>query len=598
MLKRVTGKPLFTTTPIADYGVVGNGFTCALITTGGSVDWLCWPAFDSPSLLGALLDIERGGRFALLPLAPLVRTQPHYCGRSFVMEVDLWTDGAHLRRTEFMVGASLARQALLRRMQVLSGSAEIYLQLDVRPDYGLQAPLPEKTAQGFRIGNYYFTAPAHIAWEQVDGVLAGRVTLAAGEEIVATLATVADSWDFAAELAAALAWWQSGPPIIGRDDSAYGDLIERSVQLIHLLTYRPTGALLAAATTSLPEHIGGERNYDYRYVWLRDMAFVILAMLPRGQFQEATKRLLDWFVMSCVDPRTHVPIMFSIDANGDIGERELPHWQGYRGSRPVRVGNAAVKQFQLDAYGELLIAVKLYAEHVGHIERGWWPLLSRLADDMARCWQQPDAGIWEERAQSRHYLYSKAMAWAGLEAAIDLALRFKLPGDVPLWKNAASAVRVYIDAHYWSADKGAYVSTEQGNAVDASALLLGLYDYLPVNDRRMRSTAEVIERELCGGGLCYRRLEELYPPQAEGSFNLCTLWLVIYWARAGERERAHKLFEGFVAHANAYRLYSEEIDVRSGEFLGNYPQLFVHAAIIVAADTLEQRLFPAPAWRF
>ena len=254
----------------------------------------------------------------------------------------------------------------------------------------------------------------------------------------------------------------------------------------------------------------------------------------------------------------------------------------------MRVGNAAVDQFQLDAYGELLVAVQLYAEHVGRLERGWWPLLSRLADDLARRWTLPDSGIWEERARPRQYLYSKVMTWAGLRAAVALALQFKLPGDNAMWEENANRLRIYIDATYWNADIGAYVAVENGNAVDASSLLLGLYDYLPINDARLTSTAEAVERDLCTGGLCYRHLEDESARANEGTFNLCTLWLVIYWARAGQKERARRLFDAFLARANAFNLYSEEIDPDTGAFLGNYPQLFVHSALIVAADVLER----------
>lgn len=579
------------TTAIADYGLVGNGFSAALISIAGSVDWLCWPAFDSESVFGALLDVARGGRFALVPALPVQRSESGYLGSGFVMQTDIVLAGARLRRTEFLAGSALERQALLRRIEAVAGEAEIDVVLDVRPGYGARQAPPVCVNGALRCDDFWFRTSRPLSFRIVDGIAHARVRLCAGEALDFSFANNAHAWSFAEELRATRSWWESGPPIVGRD-SAYGAVIERSVQLIHLMTYRPTGALVAAATTSLPEKIGGDRNYDYRYVWLRDVAFVIHSMLPRGQFQHATKRLIDWFVMSCIDPRAHVPIMFSIDARGEIEERVLSHLEGYAGSRPVRVGNAAVHQFQLDAYGELLLAVKLYAEHVGRLERGWWPLLSRLADDLARRWMQPDSGIWEERARPRQYLYSKVMTWAGLEAAVALALRFKLPGDTASWQENANNLRIYIDANYWNADIGAYVAVENGNAVDASSLLLGLYDYLPIHDARLTSTAEAVERDLCTGGLCYRHLEDESARANEGTFNLCTLWLVIYWARAGQKTRARRLFDAFLARANAFNLYSEEIDPDTGAFLGNYPQLFVHSALVVAADVLERDEVP------
>lgn len=575
------------TTAIADYGLIGNGFSAALVSTAGSVDWLCWPAFDSESVFAALLDVARGGRFVLAPTLPILRSASGYSGISFVMQTDLWVAGAQLRRTEFLAGSALDRQALMRRIEVVAGECEIELLLDVRPEYGARQASAKPVGNDLHFGAMVLRSSRALTYQIGAGIAHTRLHLRAGESLDLSFANNAHVWPFAENLRATCSWWQSGPPIVGRD-SAYGAVIERSVQLIHLMTYRPTGALVAAVTTSLPEKIGGARNFDYRYVWLRDVAFVIHAMLPRGQFQQATKRLIDWFVMSCIDPRAHVPIMFTIDAHGEIGERELDHLAGYANSRPVRVGNAAVDQFQLDAYGELLIAVKLYAQHVGRLERGWWPLLSRLADDLARRWMQPDSGIWEERARPRQYLYSKAMTWAGLQAAAELALRFKLPGDNEMWRENANRLRVYIDANFWNVDLGAYVATENGRAVDASSLLLGLYNYLPINDARLTSTAEAVERDLCASGLCYRRLEDESAPANEGTFNLCTLWLVIYWARAGQKERARHLFERFLARANAFHLYSEEIDPETGAFLGNYPQLFVHSALIVAADVLER----------
>lgn len=575
------------TTPIADYGLVGNGFSAALVSIPGSVDWLCWPAFDSESVFASLLDAARGGRFALLPSLPIQRSKSAYLGISFVMQTDIWVAGAQLRRTEFLAGSALERQALLRRIEVIEGEAEIDIVLDVRPAYGARQATPVPVDGALRCEDLWLRSSRPVPFRFANGVAQARVRVRAGEALDFSFANNAYHWSFADLLRETCGWWQSGPPIVGRD-SAYGAVIERSVQLIHLMTYRPTGALVAAVTTSLPEKIGGDRNYDYRYVWLRDVAFVIHAMLPRGQFQQATKRLIDWFVMSCIDPRAHVPIMFTIDARGDTSERELTHLSGYADSRPVRVGNAAVHQFQLDAYGELLIAVKLYAEHVGRLERGWWPLLSRLADDLARRWRQPDSGIWEERARPRQYLYSKVMTWAGLEAAIALALRFKLPGDTGMWQENASNLRIYIDANYWNPDIGAYVAVEKGSAVDASSLLLGLYDYLPIHDARLTSTAEAVERDLCPDGLCYRHLEDESARANEGTFNLCTLWLVIYWARAGQKARARRLFDAFLTRANAFQLYSEEIDPETGAFLGNYPQLFVHSALVVAADVLER----------
>jgi GH15 family glucan-1,4-alpha-glucosidase len=579
------------TKPIEDYGVIGNGFSCALVSSAGSVDWLCWPAFDSPSIFAALLDLHNGGRFLVAPVKPVVRTQSSYLGISFVLEQQLWTEGAHLTRTELMAGYDLNRQALMRCVQVMEGSAEIYVYLDLRPNYAMQRVVPLPAADGFRVGDYYFICPSNMAWKiNSEGALEGYITLKTGESLMLALANSRGTWHFPTEMRAAREWWESGPPIVGRK-SVYGHVIERSVQLIHLLTYRPTGALIAAPTTSLPERLGGSRNYDYRYVWLRDMAFVMLAMLPRGQFQQATKRLIDWLVINCINPREHVPIMFSIDAKGEIKERVLSHLEGYAGSRPVRIGNDAIRQFQLDAYGELLIAVKLYSEHAGQLERGWWPLLTRLADSLCKTWPHPDWGIWEERAMPRQYLYSKAMTWVGLRAASEIALKFKLPGNEARWQECAKEIRVYIDEHFWNPERGAYVSVAGGQGVDPSALLLGLYDYLPVTDPRLHQTAQIIENELCEDGLLYRRLED-EPGRSEGTFNLCTLWLIIYRARAGERARARKLFEKFLKRSNSLNLYSEEIDAATGAYLGNYPQLFVHAAIIVAADALEQPDFP------
>ncbi len=573
--------------PIADYAIVGNGFSCALISLEGSIDWLCWPAFDSPSCFGGLLDPVRGGYFAISVEQEVRRRTRRYQGLSFILETEIQATSGRLRRIELMTGSSLDAQAVLRRIEVVEGEVAIIAEIDVRPDYALHVAEPVASDQGFAFGDIHLQSPPHLIWDRAGSVLRTRHVLTAGETLDLVVSNTATPWYFDSERSASYAFWAERPPIAGRN-GRYGPFIERSAQLITLLTYRPTGALLAAATTSLPERKGADRNYDYRYVWLRDMAFVIMAMLPRGHFQRPAKRFIDWFVMNCLDLRRRVPNMFPIDAPGDVRERILAHLGGYADSRPVRIGNAAAEQFQLDSYGELLQAVKLYADHVGALEWGWWPGLTRLADDLCRHWAQPDWGIWEERSQPRQYLYSKAMTWVGLEAAIALALRFHLPGNVSWWQENARAVHAHIDDNYWNADRGLYAAVAAGDQVDPSALLLALFGVVPIQDERARQTALQIERDLGANGLVYRRLEDESSRLAEGTFNLCTLWLVIYWARVGDKARAAGLFDGFLAHANDVLLFSEEIDPVNGDYLGNYPQLFVHAALIVAADALEE----------
>jgi GH15 family glucan-1,4-alpha-glucosidase len=618
-------------TPIEDYAAVGNLRTAALVSRYGAVDWCCMPQLDSPSVFAAILDHRRGGRFRVGPAGNWRRGEQRYQPETNVLETWWDTDGGRLTVIDFMPlrGAIVpgedpaAAPALYRVIRCAGAACDVEIEWAPRFDYARATPELALTADG---------AVAHAGDESLrllglaDGAeivaaadgqpsLKLRLTMRDGDTLPLLMHYGADDggcapadWQRACETTAD-AWrgWLSARDQGERCSFAgpWQPLVDRSGLALKLLTYPRTGAIAAAATTSLPEDIGGVRNWDYRYTWIRDASFTAQALVALGHSDEAIG-FLQW--AEDVTRRDEAAggklhLMYTLDGVSDIPERELDHLEGYCGSRPVRIGNKAAGQFQLDIYGELLDAAWEMARLGVSIDGDLWKFLSHVADQACARWTKPDYGIWEVRSEPRHFVYSKLMVHVALDRALRLADRFGLPADRERWKKTRDAVRSTILERGYDEERGAFVQSFGDTALDAANLHIPLVGFLPVDDPRVQSTIDLYLEELTENGVVYRYrtgeggVDDGLPGE-EGAFGLTTFWMVDALALSGRLDEANEMFEGAARRANHVGLYSEEFDPRSGAFLGNFPQAFTHIGFINSTVYLahaEGRPVPAPA---
>ena len=586
--------------PLRDYALIGDGRTAALVSREGSIDWWCLPNLDSPSVLGAVLDSERGGRFVLRPEGA-AEARRRYLPGTNVLETTFTTATGRVRITDALTlpGSGLSPfRELARRVDGLDGSVPMRWRLEPRFGYGLaqtriepRVPFPVATS-----GN---TAIGVCAWdagrvECEGGGFGGRFEARAGSRAtIAVAAAHAEPLVFPARAgvearidATTAFWsaWSSRLTYAGR----WRDAVTRSALALKLLVFAPSGAIAAAATTSLPEVIGGERNWDYRFSWIRDSSFTIASLLQLECPAEA--RSFFWWFMHATQrtlPRLHV--FYRLDGGTRAPERTLP-LAGYRDSRPVRVGNGAADQVQLDTYGELVDAIYQYVRGGHELGRDVGRDVAAIADFVCTQWREPDAGIWEVRAEPRHHTQSKALCWVALDRAIHLAEAGHVPAaHAGRWAREAGAIRRFIDERCWSESKQSYVWYAGGDGLDASLLLLAIKRYDEPDAPRLRATLDAVRRELGSGSLLRRYTGDDGLPGAEGAFVCCSFWLAEALAIAGRRGDAERLMDDLVALANDVGLYAEEIDPRTSDFLGNFPQALVHLTLISAAVAIEGR---------
>ena len=589
--------------PIRDYALIGDAHTAALVATDGSIDWCCWPHFDSPAVFCRLLDASKGGFFQIRPVGEF-RVTRSYSGPTAVLTTTFETDEGRVRLTDFMpverldeshrgedIGSS---RRILRLLEGLGGEPEI--EVGFRPTFDYARAEGHITAdEGGAVARsgaeaLVLSCPVGLKLDDA-GAARGRLRLRRGERVWVSLSYHADAAPEdlkpsppagEEELGRTLKYWE-GWWSDCRYEGPYRDLVRRSALTLKLLTFEPTGALVAAPTTSLPEEIGGVRNWDYRYTWLRDSALVIYALQLLGYEEEAAD-FFEWLDRLCITCRGHrLQIMYTIGGGSHLPEQTLDHLEGYRGSRPVRVGNAAFDQKQLDVYGGVLDAAHLYHERTRRSVRAdWWDELSFMADETVRHWRDPDHGIWEVRGGKRHFLHSKLMCWVALDRAVRLA--GSLDGhDTSRWAAARDEIRGVILKEGYDDKAGAFTQSFGDRALDASALVIPLTGFLPATDPRVVSTVERIRERLTSNGLVYRYLNEDGLPGGEATFAMCSFWLVDNLALQGRRDEARELFERITAYASDTGLFAEEIDPEGGELLGNYPQGFTHLALIRSA---------------
>ncbi len=589
---------------IGDYALIGDSRTAALVSRYGSLDWLCLPRFDSPSVFGAILDDAKGGRFAVHPVAPS-SSRRRYVGDTNVLETTFQTADGELRLTDFMPVATEAEKRrelwpeheVLRLLECLSGEMEVEVVCDPRPDYGRSTARFESVgALGFRmfLANGSLLLRSEFPLQlSADGTLAGRATLVAGDRRWIALGHATDEpavlpmlGDGAAErLRQTLAWWEQWA---GRCsyEGPHRAAVVRSALALKLMAYAPSGAVIAAPTTSLPESLGGTRNWDYRYCWLRDASFTTRALFELGYGEEATA-FLSWLLQSTRLTWPELQIMYDVYGGTNLKEEELPELAGFAGSRPVRIGNAAKEQLQLDIYGEVVEAASHFVELGGKLDRASARMLIGLDETVCKRWREPDEGIWEVRSGRRHHTYSMAMCWVALDRLIRLHEKEQLQAPASEFAVQRDAIGREIEEHGYNEQLGSYVAELGGDEVDASLLLLGLHGYADPASDRMRGTCAVIRERLGVDGLLYR-----YPPDSdglpgrEGAFGICSFWACQLLAMQGETADATAEFEHLLSFANDVGLFAEEIDPESGAALGNFPQAFTHIGLINAALAL------------
>jgi GH15 family glucan-1,4-alpha-glucosidase len=589
--------------PIRDYGVIGDGRTCALVASDGSIDWLCLPDLDSPSVFGSLLDLQRGGSFRLAPEVEF-RSRRRYLPETNVLETTHETDNGRVRVTDAMTlprpGLSPQRE-LVRRVEAIDGEVPMAWRVEPRFGYGSH-PARIGLRAGVAVASAGADALAVRAWNAGSTAcdaeaISGEFLASAGSPSLLVLSAghaeplVLPGRDEAeARLDATVGFWRRWAGNRSYD-GPWRDAVIRSALALKLLVYAPSGAIAAAATTSLPEVLGGERNWDYRYSWPRDAAFTLDAFLSLGCSPEADA-YFSWLLHASQLTHPGLRVLYRLDGGARAPERELP-LTGYRGSRPVRVGNAAAPQLQLDVFGELLQTAHRHTATGRRLDRETGRRLGEIADEVCKLWRRRDAGIWEVRDEPLHYTQSKVMCWVALDCAGELARDGQLPnGHADRWQATADSIREFIDSRCWSAERNSYLRAPDIPGLDASLLLTALMGFRPADDARVDATIDAVREELAHGPLLYRYRGADGLPGREGCFVACSFWLVEALARRGRRREASALMEELLPLANDLGLYSEEIDPDTGEFLGNFPQALVHLALINAATTLARGSAP------
>ncbi len=598
---------------IGDYALISDCHSAALVSRAGSIDWVCRPRFDSPSVLGRILG-DSAGHFSIEPSTEFTATR-RYLDRTMVLETTfrtptgtaLLTDAMALDPTEHGhdLGAAAPR-AIFRRIECTDGEVPIRVEFAPRPEYGLISPLLTVTKDGVQSrGGALRSLLSTDRETTIDGSNATfEFTLAKGESASFALQSrlsfdpdEPQAWSqeaIAKGILGTVEAWRMWSDAHQNYEGPWEDLVYHSGRVLQALTYQPTGAIVAAPTTSLPEEVGGERNWDYRYAWVRDASFTLDALWVAACPDEVIK-FFSWMtgaVASQIAGGRDLQIMFGIGGEHDLSERTLPHLSGWRDSRPVRVGNGAWNQRQLDVYGELLDAAFRLRDQLQEIDDATKGFLVQVADAAAARWHEQDQGIWEVRGEPRDFLYSKLMCWVALDRAIEMADLIGGLDRVTDWTRAREEIRDAILEQGWSEKAGAFTQYFGGHELDASNLMMAIVGFLPADDPRMLATIEGIERDLTDErGLVFRYRAEVGVdglPGEEGTFLLCTFWLAEALARAGKVERARAVFERAIAFANDVGLLSEEVDEETGELLGNFPQAFSHIGLINAAWAISQ----------
>jgi GH15 family glucan-1,4-alpha-glucosidase len=585
------------------HGIIGDMRSAALVNDKGSVDFFCWPEFDSPSIFCSLLDTPEAGIFQLAPDLPDARRERIYLPDTNVLQTRWLSDRAVVEVTDLLpIGDTEDDLPLLiRRVRVVSGEATFHMRCAVRHDYARA-----KTRARMDIKDVVFEAADQPSMRlssnqvvRVDGDAAvAEFTLKQDESAQFLLGGLDDPRfkEGASDLCLerTLKFWRDW---IGQSNyrGRWREMVNRSALALKLLTSRKHGAILAAATFGLPETPGGERNWDYRYTWIRDASFTVYAFMRLGFVQEANEymRWLRGRVSDCHGKSMKLNILYAMDGRQELPEIELSHLSGHGGATPVRIGNGAYDQVQLDIFGELMDAIYLVNKYGEAISHEGWKHTVEVVDQVCETWQQADVGIWEMRGEQHHFLHSRLMCWVALDRAIRLASKRSLPAPFARWDQMRQAIYADIWENFWNEERGHFVQYIGGTALDGSMLLMPLVRFVSAKDPRWLATLQAIEKTLVRDGMVYRyrnddtRIDGL--DGTEGAFAACSFWYVECLARAGQVEKAHLEFEQLLRYANPLGLYAEELDSHA-RHLGNTPQALTHLALISAASFLDRKL--------
>ena len=584
--------------PIEDYALIGDCNTTALVGRNGSIDWLCWPRFDSGACLAALLGTAENGRWLLAPADATASATRAYRQGSLVLETLFTTATGSVAVIDFMPMGT-ANSAVVRIVEGRSGHVDMLMRLGLRFDYGTSVPWVTRLPDGHGVQAIagpemvVLRTPVKLHGEAM--VTVARFPVRAGSRVPFTLQHIAshlpvpEPLDPAAALAATDAHWRAwsarctyaGP---------YHEAVLRSLLTLKALTYSATGGIAAAATTSLPEQLGGGRNWDYRFCWLRDATLTLFAFMHAGYYDEA-QAWRDWLHRAIAGNAAQIQIMYGL-----AGERRLDEWEvawlpGYQGASPVRVGNAASGQLQLDVYGEVMDALHQAREGGLHAPRSGWALQCAIMAHLETIWQLPDEGMWEVRGGSQHFTLSKVMVWVAFDRAVRTATHHRLPGPVDRWRALRDQVHAEICENGVDPERGCFTQAYGSKSLDASLLLIPQVGFLPWDDPRVVATVAAVEQDLLVDGFLLRyRTESSVDglPPGEGAFLACTFWLTDAYALDGRGDEATALFERLLALRNDVGLLSEEYDPRAGRLVGNFPQAFSHVALVATALTLNR----------
>jgi GH15 family glucan-1,4-alpha-glucosidase len=586
---------------IEDYGLIGDLQTAALVGRDGSIDWLCFPRFDSGACFAALLGNEECGRWLLTPDCAIERVERRYRDNSLVHELDFQTEDGSVRVIDFMPPRGTDPD-VVRIVEGLEGTVRMRMQLVIRFDYGSIVPWVRRAADGSLVAiagpdAVVLQTPIELRGENLHTV--AEFTVSAGERVPFTLTwfpshheTVAavDPEQALADTCSYWSEWLSGCVYEGR----WADAVRRSLMVLKAMTYGPTGGIVAAPTTSLPERIGGVRNWDYRYCWLRDATFALDALLENGFVDEA-RGWRSWLLRAVAGDPKDLQIMYGPAGERRLTEFELPWLEGYEGSRPVRVGNGASEQFQLDVYGEVLDVLYQARRRGLEADDAAWALVGHLLRELEARWHEPDEGIWEVRGPRRHFTHSKVMAWVAFDRGIRLVEELGRGGPAERWRRIRDRIHAEVLERGFDEELGSFVQSYGSKRLDASLLTIPLVGFLPADDPRVEGTLEAVRRELLHDGFVRRYLHDQDAeevdglPPGEGAFFLCSFWFVDNLVLLGRVDEAVEMFERLLSLRNDLGLLSEEYDPGAARLVGNFPQAFSHIGLINTAMMLERR---------
>lgn len=581
---------------IEDYAMIGDCETAALVGANGSIDWFCVPRFDSPSCFAALLGNADHGRWLLAPTGGARRVTRQYRDGTLILETEFDTDQGSVRLIDFMPLRTESVD-IVRIVEGIRGQVEMSMDLVIRFDYGSVIPWVRQVSGGILAvagpDALLLRAPVPLHGENFHTV--SKFTVSAGQRVPFVLDwhpshhSLPRERDSMSSLSSTERWWRNWSERCSYEGQ-WRDVVLRSAIILKALTYAPTGGLIAAPTTSLPESTGGIRNWDYRYCWLRDATFTLYSLMICGYIDEA-KAWRDWLLRAAAGKPSQMQIMYGLSGERRLNEFELEGLPGYDGSRPVRVGNAAHRQFQLDVFGELMDVLHVARRNGLPADRNAWAFQRELMNFLESSWSEPDEGIWEVRGPRRHFTHSKVMVWVAFDRAVKAVERFQLAGPVERWRHLRDTIHQEVCDAGFDRNLNSFVQYYGAREVDASLLMIPLVGFLPATDPRIKGTVQAIQQGLGKNGFItrYRERQEVDGLSGqEGAFLLCTLWLADNLALQGRMEEARELFDRVLALRNDVGLLSEQYDPSTGRFLGNFPQAFSHVGLINTARNLDR----------